>query len=168
MLPPSHRTSYLLHSPSFPSPKTKGWIQREVTEQTHPSVTRNIYNLSYFLAMPEVSGGTNSPGGVASIHRESENCNSRKPTYRILQPYALGPGQGLFLRSPPVLWSMHFATRMYGYSADSLSPPPGPIGLAPRGYSLKRITIWPVGTEVRSSFRECIMPETYFPRTPSF
>ena len=51
-----------------------------------------------------------------SIHRAAEKVNSRKPVYRTLNTYALGPGQSPLLRSAPVLWSMQLDTRMYGYT----------------------------------------------------
>src|SRR5215207_11157709 len=54
---------------------------------------------------------------VASIHQTAEKGNSRKPTYRMLKPYALGPKRSPFLRSGPVLWSMHLATHLDRYSA---------------------------------------------------
>src|SRR5215207_1396604 len=39
---------------------------------------------------------------VASIHRTAEKGYSRKPTYRYLYTYAIGPEETAFLGSPPV------------------------------------------------------------------
>src|SRR3712207_830872 len=56
-------------------------------------------------------------GKLSLIHRESEKAYSRKPIFRIMNPYPIGPTGSSFPRCAPVLWAMHLATRLDGYSA---------------------------------------------------
>ena len=59
-------------------------------------------------------------GKLSLIHRESEKAYSRKPIFRIMNPYPIGPTGSSFPRCAPVLWAMHLATRLDGYSASGV------------------------------------------------
>jgi hypothetical protein len=61
------------------------------------------------------AGLTNRPW-PPSIHPAAEKGSSRKPIYRILEAYPIGPGQSAFSRSIPVLLTRHLVARLDSYS----------------------------------------------------
>ena len=53
---------------------------------------------------------------LSGLFGQSQKEDSRKPIYRMLDAYPIGPAGSPFPRTSPVLWVMHLATRLDGYS----------------------------------------------------